>query len=106
LKELSKAEEMVLLAVWRLNGNAYGVTIRRQIFYDTDKDYTYGTLYGLLRQLTSKGLVKKRAGAPVPEKGGRGKTFFDLTKTGKEALKEALQLHKQLWKDLSELSFR
>ena len=51
MKEISKAEEMVLLAIWRLADNAYGVTIRRQIRNDTGKDYTYGTLYGLLRPM-------------------------------------------------------
>ncbi len=31
MKEISKAEELVLLAIWRLENEAYGVTIRRQI---------------------------------------------------------------------------
>ena len=105
MKELSKAEEIVLLAIWRLGVNAYGVTIRKQIEIDADKDYTYGTLYGLLRQLTFKGLVRKRIGTPTPEKGGRGKTYFDLTNDGKEALKDAIQFHRRVWKGLDELSF-
>jgi len=104
MKELSKAEEMVLLAVWRLKDDAYGVTIRRQILEDTSKDYTYGTLYGLLRQLAHKGLVRKRLGDPTPEKGGRGKTYFDLTSQGVDALKESIRLNKQIWKDLNEWS--
>ena len=48
MKEISKAEEMVLLAIRRLADEAYGVSLRRQIRMDTGKDYTYGTLYGLL----------------------------------------------------------
>jgi len=105
MKELSKAEEIVLLAVWRLEKNAYGVSIRRQIKEDTGKDYTYGTLYGLLRQLTFKGFVRKRIGTPTPEKGGRCKTYFDLTSDGVDALKNALALHHRVWKDLNEWSF-
>lgn len=54
-KTPSKAEEMVMLAIWRLKEKAYGVPIRRQILKDTGLDYTYGTLYGLLRQMVSKG---------------------------------------------------
>jgi PadR family transcriptional regulator PadR len=103
--ELSKAEEAVLLAVWRLEREAYGVSIRGRIKKDLGKDYTYGTLYGLLRQLAFKGLVEKRLGPPTPEKGGRGKTYFDLTPDGIKALKDAIAQHRSLWGDLGEWSF-
>lgn len=105
MKDLSRAEEMVLLAIWRLKDNAYGVSIRRQILKDTGKDYTYGTLYGLLRQLDHKEFVEKIKGKPTPEKGGRSKTFFRLTPEGIQALKDTLELHKRLWKDMTEFSF-
>jgi len=66
--EISKAEEMVLLAIWRLGDEAYGVSVRRQIRKDTGKDYTYGTLYGLLRQMDHKGCIRKLKGDPLPKK--------------------------------------
>ena len=102
---LSKAEEVVLLAIWRLERDAYGVSIRRQIKKDSGKDYTYGTLYGLLRQLTLKDLIEKRLGPPTPEKGGRRKTYFELTRDGIESLKKAIAEHRRVWRDLGEWSF-
>lgn len=105
MKEISKAEEMVMLAIWRLDNFAYGVSIRRQVLLDTGKDYTFGTLYGLLRQLAHKGYVEKVKGDPTPEKGGRSKTYFKLGKEGIQALKEAYSLHKQVWRDISEMTF-
>jgi len=104
MKEISKAEEMVLLAIRRLGKRAYGVSIRRQIRQDTGKDYTYGTLYGLLRQMDRKGFVHKIAGDPLPQKGGRSKTYFKLTPAGIQALKDAIKLHKRMWKDINEYS--
>ncbi|UCE40185.1 MAG: helix-turn-helix transcriptional regulator [Candidatus Aminicenantes bacterium] len=104
MKEISKAEEMVLLAIWRLAGGAYGVSIRRQIRKNTGKDYTYGTLYGLLRQMDHKGYIKKIKGKPLPKKGGRSKTYFKLTPGGIRALKDAIALHKRMWKDINEFS--
>jgi PadR family transcriptional regulator PadR len=104
MNEISKAEEMVLLAVWRLADKAYGVSIRRQIRKDTGKDYTYGTLYGLLRQMERKGYIVKIKAAPLPKKGGRSKSYFKLTRAGIRALKDAIDLHKRLWKDINELS--
>ena len=103
--EISKAEEMVLLAIWRLKDEAYGVSVRRQIRKDTGKDYTYGTLYGLLRQLAFKGLLEKYLGEPTPEKGGRGKTYFELTPDGIDALKEAIAFHRRLWEGIDACSF-
>jgi len=104
VKEISRAEEMVLLAIWRLAYEAYGVSIRRQIRKDTGKDYTYGTLYGLLRQLDHKGYIQKLKGKPLPKKGGRGKTYFNLSPMGIRALKDAVALHKRMWKDINEFS--
>jgi len=105
MKDLSKAEEMVMLVILRLKDGAYGVSIRRQIYKDTGKDYTYGTLYGLLRQLTHKGYIKKIKGESIPKKGGRGKTYYLLTAAGIQALKDRLILHRLIWKDLNEYSF-
>lgn len=104
MKEISKAEEMVLLAIWRLEDEAYGVSICRQIRVDTGKDYTYGTLYGLLRQIDHKGYIKKIKGEPLPKKGGRSKSYFKLTPEGNRALKGAMALHKRMWKDINEFT--
>ena len=104
MNEISKAEEMVLLAIWRLEDEAYGVSIRRQIRKDTSKDYTYGTLYGLLRQMDRKGYIRKAKGEPLPRKGGRSRSYFKLTPVGIRALKEAIELHKRVWKDITELT--
>jgi DNA-binding PadR family transcriptional regulator len=102
--EISKAEEMVLLAIWRLGDEAYGVSVRRQIRIGTGKDYTYGTLYGLLRQMGHKGYIQKIKGDPLPKKGGRGKTYFKLTPEGIQALKDAIALHRRMWKGITEFS--
>lgn len=105
MKEISKAEEMVLLAISRLEDGAYGVSIRSQIRNDMGKDYTYGTLYGLLRQMDRKGYIKKIKGEPLPKKGGRSRSYFKLTPAGIRVLKDAIKLHKRMWKDINELSF-
>jgi len=105
MKEISKAEEIVLLAIWRLGDEAYGVSIRRKILNDTGKDYTYGTLYGLLRQMEHKGYIQKIKGEPLPKKGGRSKSYFKLTPGGIRVLKDAIELHKRMWKDVNDFSF-
>jgi PadR family transcriptional regulator PadR len=104
MNEISKAEEIVLLAIWHLGDGAYGVSIRKQIRKNIKKDYTYGTLYGLLRQMERKGYIQKIKGEPLPKKGGRSKSYFRLTSMGIRALKDAMELHERMWKDVDELS--
>ncbi len=52
MKDLTKTEEIILLTIWRLKDEAYGVRIRRLISELIGKDFTYGNLYSALNQLT------------------------------------------------------
>jgi DNA-binding PadR family transcriptional regulator len=105
MKELTKAEELVLLTIWKMTDNAYGVALRRKIKEDTGKDIPYGTLYFLLDQLAVKEYVRRIAGEPTPERGGRSKTFYQITPEGKEALKEAMEMYQKVWGDVDGLVF-
>jgi DNA-binding PadR family transcriptional regulator len=105
MKELTKAEELVLLTIWKMQDSAYGVALKRKIKDETGKDIPYGTLYFLLDQLSVKEYVYKVAGAPTPERGGRSKTFYRITPEGKEALKEALEMYQKVWSDIDGLAW-
>lgn len=105
MKELTKAEELVLLTIWRMRDEAYGVAIKRKIQESTGKDLPYGTLYFILDQLATKEYLYKIPGQPTPERGGRSKTYYQLTTDGKEALKASLEMHQKVWGNLSILSF-
>jgi PadR family transcriptional regulator PadR len=105
VKELTLSEIIFLLAIWRLEDNAYGVTIRKQIAKVTSKTYTYGTLYSALDQLFKKGYVIKSAGPSTPERGGRSKIYYKLTKEGLKALKASRELQKTIWRGIPELTF-
>jgi len=105
MKELTKAEELVLLTIWKMADHAYGVALRRKIKEETGKDIPYGTLYFLLDQLNIKEFVRKIAGEPTPERGGRSKTFYEITPEGKTALKEAMEMYQKVWGNVNNLSF-
>lgn len=105
MKELTKAEELVLLTIWKMQNDAYGVSLKRKIKDETGKDIPYGTLYFLLDQLSIKEYVYKVAGAPTPERGGRSKIFYRITPEGKEALKEAMEMYKKVWGNIEGLVF-
>jgi DNA-binding PadR family transcriptional regulator len=105
MKLLSRSEEIVLLAIWRLQGNAYGVTIKDQVSQATGQDWTFGAIYVPLDKLTHKGFVTKSMSKPTSQRGGRSKCLYALTREGKEALKEIRRVQDTLWKDISKVAF-
>lgn len=105
MKLLSRSEELVLLAVLQLAGNAYGVTILEFINDTLKMNWTLGAIYVPLDKLTRKGYINKYMSAPSGERGGRSKCLYELTKMGKEALKEIKESQDALWKGVDELAF-
>ena len=105
MKPLTKIEEILLLTIWRLKENAYGVTIRKEVIKVTGEEMTYGTLYSALDQLVRKEFVYKATGNPTPERGGRRKIYYTISPRGFEALKNAQALTKTLWGDIPDLAF-
>ena len=105
MKELTKAEETLLLAILRLKDNAYGVAIKQHIQKTTGKDLPYGTLYFILEQLTKKGFVKRFTGEPKPERGGRSRIYYTLTSEGSRALEHVYKLQQKIWDGYPELTW-
>jgi DNA-binding PadR family transcriptional regulator len=100
---LSRAEEIILLAVYKLRGNAYGVTIREQIKNDIRRYWPFGVIYKTLKKLKAKGYLEKIASAPVSERGGRTRYYYEITPEGISALKKILSIHSSIWRGLQDL---
>ena len=83
---LGEFEQVVLLAILRLDENAYGVSIRDEIAACTERDPSPGALYTTLDRLEERGLVTSRFGDPTPERGGRAKRYFKVTRTGLQSV--------------------
>lgn len=102
---LTRLEEVILMAIWRLKSNAYGVTINKEVSERVNKNYSMGALYFTLDQLHTKGYISKSAGSPTPERGGRRKIFYELTPEGKNALLAVRALQNSLWDGISRVAF-
>ena len=103
---ITRLEEIILISIWRLKDNAYGVTINKEVSERSRKKYSMGALYFTLDQLVRKGLVTKREGAPTPKRGGKRKIFYDITLDGEKALQYSLEMHESLWDETSKLVFK
>ena len=105
MKELTKIEEILLLAIWQLKDDAYGVKIRQHVSKLLGKDFTYGNLYSALDQLDKKRYVIKTDGEPTPKRRGRRKIYYTVSPSGQKALKAAQELNELLWSGISKYAF-
>jgi len=101
--KLSRNEEFILLSIWKLKDNAYGVTIRRDFIESTNKTLHFGSLYNTLELLIRKRLVTSWESTPDSRRGGRRKKLYYLTSEGKKALKEAQAVYRSVWETLPDL---
>jgi PadR family transcriptional regulator, regulatory protein PadR len=97
---LGEFEQVVLLAILRLDNHAYGVTIRCEIIKCTGREPSPGALYTTLDRLEEKGFVTSFLGDPTPERGGRAKRFFTVTKKGAESVGRAQRAFQRLLKGI------
>jgi PadR family transcriptional regulator PadR len=105
-KFISRSEEFLLLAVWRLKQNAYGVTIRDQIKEATGKTWAYGALFVMLSRLEKKGYLTSHFADPSSQRGGKSKRIFRLSPRGVKALKEVREAQESVWSGIGDLSVR
>ncbi len=97
MKIFTKNEEIVLLAIYNLEPNAYLVTIREYILENTENDLSFGTLHVLLNRLDKSGYIENYVGEATAKRGGKAIKFFSLTDYGLNALKEMHKVNNALW---------
>lgn len=106
MKDLTKLEELVMLAIWRLRDEAYGVEIKKKVKDISGKEYFYNTLYTTFDQLARKAYISKHFGDPSAVRGGKRKVYFRITNLGFRALENAYKQNHMLWSGVDEGSFR
>jgi len=89
LLRLAEVEQLVLLAVLRLDDGAYAVPIRSLIRKAASVDLTRGSVYVTLDRLEQKGFLASEFSEPTGEPGGKARRVFRLLPPGMAALRAA-----------------
>lgn len=92
---LGSFEEQVLLAVLRA-GEAYGMSVRREIETATGRGVAIGAVYATLDRMEAKGLVESAR----PSLGERSRRVFAVTPTGARALAATRAMRERLWQGI------
>lgn len=98
---MGEFEHVVLLAVARLGGQGYGVSIRREIEHQTGREVTVGAVYATLDRLEVKGLLASWEGPPTPIRGGRSKRHFRIEPLGVQALGATRDMLERMWEGVA-----
>jgi PadR family transcriptional regulator PadR len=88
-KTLGEFEQLVLFAVLRLGGEAYGAAVRREIHRRSGRDVSAGAVYTVLDRLEQADLVTSFVGEPTAERGGRRRKHYRIRPEGARLLREA-----------------
>ena len=97
MKLLTRSEEMVLIAVWRLQGNAYCVPIRSHLMEVTNQNWSLGSIYDALDRLEKKGYITSFLSEPQKSRGGRSKRIYKHTKDGLKAMINMRAVQERIW---------
>lgn len=97
---LGEFELMILLVVVHLGDEAYGVPISRELERHRGRDVSVGSVYAALERLESKGLVASTVGDPTPERGGKAKRYFRVTREGLRQAHATRRALTGLWQGL------
>lgn len=93
---IGEFEQLMLLALLRLEPDAYGAAIRREIETRAGRAVQLGAVYTTLDRLERKNLVESWMGDPTAERGGRRKKLYRLTPSGAAAVSASLRAVRQL----------
>ena len=105
MNKLTITEQVLLIVIWKLKEEAYGVKIRDLFCTYTQSDVGFGTLYNNLEQLVRKGYTITFKGEPTPIRGGKRKVYYKISDLGIKALQASRELQNRLWDDIPELAF-
>ena len=95
---LGEFEQLVILALLRIEGAASGMRVRTEIRETGGRSASIGAVYATLDRLESKGLVLS---GHAESNGGRARRLFEVTEEGRWALAQTKRMFEAMWDGVS-----
>ncbi len=99
---LGQFEQLVLLAVLRLRGEAYAVPVIEEIERQTGRRVSHSAVHVALKRMEGRDLVTSRLGEPTAQRGGRAKRYYRTTPAAVEQLTAERKALLSMWDGVEE----
>jgi PadR family transcriptional regulator len=100
---IGEFEQLLLLAILRLDTGAFGADIARELDERADRQVSRGALYTSLDRLEQKGLVRWSLAPGTPERDGLPRRSYVVTPRGIAALSDSRARLRRMWRGLEHL---
>jgi PadR family transcriptional regulator PadR len=94
---IGELEELILLAVCILDGDGYGISVKKEVERHTSRSILLGAVHITLYRLQDKGLLESQLGGSSEKRGDRRKRLFRITKKGMEQLRASQEVRQKMW---------
>lgn len=105
MKYLTLKDELMLLAILKLEEDASLVKLREYLNNHTEKKWSVGNVFVSLDKLETNGWIEPLLGAPKAQRGGKAVKHYRVTLEGLTALRETKSMQDGLWSGLYETVF-
>ncbi|UZR97945.1 PadR family transcriptional regulator [Chondrinema litorale] len=102
-KGLGEFEELILLAVCILEGEAYGISVKKEVEKHSGRSILLGAVHITLYRLQDKGLLTSEMGGNSDKRGDRRKRLFKITEIGMKQLHAAQEVRIKMWQRIPKL---
>lgn len=102
-KSIGEFEELVLLAVCILEGEGYGISVKREVEKHSGRSVLLGAVHITLYRLQDKGFLKSEMGGNTEKRGDRRKRLFKVTESGMRQLHAAQDVRQKMWQLIPQL---
>jgi PadR family transcriptional regulator PadR len=101
---LTRMEEILLLSVWKLQSEAYGLAVKQHVSRLLGRDLSVPAVYVPLKRLAKLGYLESWQSDPTPNRGGRRARYYRLSRKGLTALNQVKLVHEECWSGLPDLA--
>jgi len=103
---LGEFEEIVLLTIAILDGDAYAVSIINEIESRLERRVSLGAIQTVLKRLENKSLVTSEFGEATKVRGGKRKRLYEISAEGKRVLHESRAQRNGLYEAIPKTVFK
>ena len=105
MKYLTRKEELVRLAIYRLEEEAYLVNIHEYLNKNTSKRWSVGNVYVPLDRMSKSGFLEMTIGPPTNKRGGKSIRYYKLTRQAIQALLHIKKVNDTMWDGIDLLAY-